>query len=71
MKIQSYQCDECGVVKQKSNHWVVGYASGAAGAIYFWPWSEDAASGEAIHLCGAGCAGKVLDRQIAKWKEKA
>jgi hypothetical protein len=66
MKIQAYQCDECGVQKKESNHWVLAFVS-TVGGLNFWPWS-DISDSRAIHLCGEGCAAKVLSKQIASWK---
>lgn len=74
MKVQIYQCDECGVQKQESNHWVVGFIWPPGSApISFLPWPDAGPQGNSpnvIHLCGEGCAAKVLSKQIAKWKEK-
>jgi hypothetical protein len=67
MKIAGYTCDECGVQKQQSNHWLIGLAKQW---MEFWPWDEVMASRpEYLHLCGEGCAAKVLSKQIASWKE--
>lgn len=66
MKIQAYQCDECGVQKKESNHWVLCLAKRW---IELWPWDEVmAVRPEYLHLCGEGCAGKVQSRVIASWK---
>ena len=65
MKIHVYQCDECGVQKKESNHWVLAFVN-TERALNFWPWSDDVP--DAIHLCGEGCAAKVLSKQVASWK---
>jgi hypothetical protein len=63
----SYQptmsCDVCGKHKEVSNHWwVVFQVSG----LELWPWREDLAQhSEAKHLCGEGCAAKLM----SKWME--
>lgn len=63
MKIASYKCDECGVQKQESNHWVICLHRNW---LEFWPWSEEMAIKSGfLHLCGEGCAAKVLSKQIA------
>jgi hypothetical protein len=67
MKIQGYQCDECGVQKKESNHWVIAY--NYVPAMIFQPWDNEQADKEGVlTLCGEGCAAKVLSKQIASWK---
>lgn len=65
MKIQVYQCDECGVQKKESNHWVIAFVS--TDRANFYPWAEGAHP-DVLHLCGEGCAAKVLSKQVASWK---
>ena len=68
MRVQSYQCDECGVHKKESNHWVLAEIDGIS--MRMTPWDEFIATAPhpPLHLCGEGCAAKVLSKQIASWK---
>jgi len=76
MKVETYACDECGAVKQQSNHWVLAWSSERLGRhvgrhVSFVPWLADATDRDSlIHLCGEGCAAKVLSKAIAGWKAK-
>jgi hypothetical protein len=64
--LRSYQCDECSVTKQESNHWVLIFPRDRQLNIV--PWQDNLASGAyAVHLCGAGCAAKILSKQIHEW----
>jgi hypothetical protein len=69
-EVKSYKCDECGVQKMESNHWVVALPSPTpARDVYFKAWDEKVIYFKAaIHLCGEGCATKVLSRQIQAWR---
>lgn len=70
MKIQSYQCDECGAVKKESNHWLV-FRLHEPPMMIFHPWdARECDDRYSIHICGEACAAKLVSRQIAKWKEK-
>jgi hypothetical protein len=65
--IQTWQCDECGVKKEASNHWVIIMADERTFTMV--PWRDDLASrGRPTHLCGAGCAAKVMSRVIGSWQ---
>lgn len=67
MRVQGYQCDECGVQKKESNHWVL--AINDVTAMLFKPWDDNLANAKGVlTLCGEGCAVKVLSKQIASWK---
>lgn len=71
MKIPNpYKCDECGVQKQESNHWVLAFSlSGIGVHVVFQPWDDkDADEDGVLTLCGEGCAAKVLSKEISKWK---
>jgi hypothetical protein len=69
VKIHGYQCDECGVQKQQSNHWVI--ARTIDRSLAFTPWDEHTAtSPAAIHLCGSGCAAKVLSKVVHEWSSR-
>lgn len=61
-----YNCDECGVQKMESNHWVLFFEANKQLTIV--PWQDNLATGAyAVHLCGAGCAAKVLSKQVHEW----
>lgn len=65
-QVKSYQCDECSVTKQESNHWVLIYAHDRQMNIV--PWQDNLARDHRVlHLCGAGCAAKILSKQIHDW----
>jgi hypothetical protein len=66
---QVFTCDECGVEKKETNHWVIGFIGEPPDSVTFVAWSARRAEvKEAIHLCGEGCAGKVLSKAIAGWR---
>lgn len=68
MTFSGYKCDECEVVKQVSNHWVIGRSD--AHGIVFRPWSDELATkSEVLHICGPGCAAKVLSKAIEGWSK--
>lgn len=67
MKVDGHKCDECGVMKQESNHWVLASVFGAA--LHLYPWDAEVPDKDRmLHLCGEGCAAKVQSKQIASWK---
>lgn len=65
MKVVGYQCDGCGVMKQKSNHWVLVRVSRRS--VRYISWSDAEARKPGLHLCGEGCAAKELSRRIELW----
>jgi hypothetical protein len=68
MTFSGYKCDECEVMKQVSNHWVIGLISG--NEILFYPWNDVAADApQRLHICGPGCAAKVLSKAIEGWSK--
>lgn len=68
-KFEGFKCDECQTEKKISNHWIIGFVRDRQ--INLIPWQDDMArqSGDAIHLCGAGCVAKVVSREIHAWQE--
>lgn len=63
-----YVCDSCGTPRTPSNHWLM--ANIKYTRIEVMPWEEGtAATDETIlHLCGEGCAAKILSRQVSTWR---
>lgn len=68
MRIETYKCDICGVVRAEANHWLLaGVAEASRGRIWsIRDWNEDVAHESAIHLCGSVCAHKALDKHLAR-----
>jgi hypothetical protein len=65
MKYTTYKCDECGVLKNKVNHWwVVTHVPGLDGSISITPMPPDLPDGR-ITVCGRECAQKALERWMA------
>lgn len=59
----AFHCDVCGKKKEASNHWWIAFQVTGFG---IWPWDSDLARHEnATHLCGEGCAAKLM----SKWME--
>jgi hypothetical protein len=70
-EVKSYKCDECGVQKMESNHWVIGllYPMGSKSIVQLGCWDAKMAEWKgAIHLCGEGCTAKIVSRQIQAWR---
>jgi hypothetical protein len=66
MKYTTYKCDECGVLKNKVNHWwVVTHVPGLDGSISITPMPPDLPDGR-ITVCGRECAQKALERWMAE-----
>jgi hypothetical protein len=66
MKIETYQCELCPAVKQQSNHWLLALVYGAA--VHFYPWDADVPDRDELkHICGQGCAAKLLSQTIEAW----
>lgn len=65
-------CDVCGVERQESNHWLVASSSIYDGVAVRSEFSVRPWDGEyrhLQHLCGEGCAGKLLAQKIAEWRQ--
>jgi hypothetical protein len=65
-EVKSYKCDECGVQKMESNHWVLARIEQFQIALE--PWDDNKAQRGFIHLCGEGCTAKIVSRQIQAWR---
>ena len=72
-EVKTFSCDVCGKLKQKSNHWFVGFVSkeGTSGTrtmFSLMEWAESAAtartSAEVNHLCGMECAHKAMEKAL-------
>ena len=70
-------CDVCGIQKGEANHWMLfkpDYSmpglDGDIGGIRLAPWHPELYR-EYSHLCGEACAGRLLARSIAEWREVA
>ena len=67
MKIETVKCDECGVVKEESNHWLhIDVHQGTADAT---PWinlgrHDLMPAWERRDLCGQGCFHRHLDKLL-------
>jgi len=65
----TYACSECGAERRQANHWFVYRRSELGLDFHKWEWMarenmlEDQDLG---HLCGQGCAHKVLDKFMAE-----
>lgn len=70
MIVTQFKCDQCGAIRQDSNHWfVVGQSNG--GEMLLTNWNPNIAQhDEAQHICGAGCLLKVVDAWAAKGEGK-
>ncbi len=70
-------CDICGVQKGEANHWMLWTTEffvpgprGEIGGVRFAPWHKDLYR-DYNHLCGESCAGKLLAKSVAEWREIA
>lgn len=66
------RCDGCEVVKKQSNHWALAEVldDSTGKHLFFWAWNDELATAPGIlHLCGAGCANKVLSRVFHAWQD--
>jgi hypothetical protein len=72
MKSTRFDCDMCGDTKRPSNGWWVAMVGPVDDRLKIGPWNSLTATEEgAVHLCGAGCAHKLLDRFLATGKVTA
>lgn len=69
-----FSCDQCGVEKKESNHWVLAYR--IRGHLLFVPWATDPDTlplqynSEVYHLCGEGCSARLLSADIFSWHQE-
>jgi hypothetical protein len=61
-------CDVCGIERGPANHWIVSDNDRANGKLSFHIWTK--AYQEYGHLCGSGCATKLLEQQITVWRSE-
>jgi hypothetical protein len=73
---ETYQCDVCGAKKSETDHWWLAWhdclPDSEAGhpLLKLTAWHlEGAHSPGVIHLCGARCAGTLMDRWMAEQHE--
>lgn len=67
--ISAYVCDVCGVQRGPSNHWLVCDRDPLSFIIS--PWNEYVAgSATTKHICGTGCALKLLSSTIDSWDNR-
>lgn len=63
-----FVCSECGTERQQANHWFVYIRTADGLEIHRWDWPDREKLESALdptqlgHLCGHGCAHKLLDR---------
>lgn len=67
MRSDIWTCDICGVRQSDpaGSHWAVAFVERAQ--VCFTSWQYHCRP-EALHLCGEGCAGKLLSREMSKQK---
>lgn len=60
MRVNTYECDACGVQKQKANHWWI-IEIGNTGVLSLSRWGDLDAEDEGVaHLCGEACVQKQI-----------
>lgn len=66
MKIETYKCDVCGKVKEKTNHWfaIMTNDNGKALVEIYAP--GDLHNGAQFDLCGESCVIKKVSELICK-----
>ena len=69
MRAEVYLCDICGVRKEESNHWLLAYIYPTA--VSFTGWQIESIEGgvDEKHLCGIGCANKLLSQTVESWSK--
>ena len=68
MHINGYACDICGIEKKESNHWLLAHIYPTD--ISFTDWQVETNEGFVKftkHLCGIGCANKLLSQTVESW----
>lgn len=72
MKITTYECDVCGTVKQKSNHWFTYNATSGFVGVHIYQWHQKHVDLEGVkHLCGIGCVTKKVNELLQPQKQEA
>jgi hypothetical protein len=69
---RQYKCDSgaCTQIKGETNHWIIAVL-GKDGC-WFLPWSAQEANEDgALHICGAACAHKVLDKYLESLRKES
>lgn len=64
MKITTVKCDECGVVKEESNHWLHVDVDMDSGPLVHINDAYVANGFERLDLCGQGCFHRHLDKLL-------
>jgi len=70
---KSYNCEVCGAERKEANHWFVFTRTAVGLHFRTWNWAvrEDALDDDDQgHLCGQGCAHKLLDDFLAQPKKE-
>ena len=67
---QSVTCEECGAVRDASNHWFELRRT-LSGAPYFREWTYEAEQPGTEHICGEKCAHAVLSKYLTALRELA
>lgn len=67
MVTEKITCECCGIVKGDTNHWIMYLTAFVDGklTIRFLPWTGKYKAFN--HLCGEGCAQKVLSNVTSGW----
>jgi hypothetical protein len=70
VRVDAFKCDQCGVLRGPSNHWLM--SASATGGITFKPW-EDHETGDTRlkHICGVSCAATLLSQTLDGWRTTA
>jgi hypothetical protein len=64
MRVDAYLCDICNITRAQSNHWRL--VSIDSNGFHMHDWSDSKAKRKGIkHLCGEGCALKMLSKYMA------
>ncbi len=69
---RQYICDMCGAIRGEANHWWL--ARDVISVLEFFPWSalpdlSPTAAKQCNHLCGQGCAGRLLGIFMSKGQQ--
>jgi hypothetical protein len=69
MKLETYNCDVCGKLRDEENHWFLFSAPGNQNLFSIQPWDEEEAEYR-NHVCGRACAQTMMEKTIEGWKDK-